>query len=607
MARIPTETIDRIRDAADIVDVVGDYVQLKRKGQNWFGLCPFHQETAPSFSVNQKKQIFYCFGCGKGGGVFNFIMEVDKLDFVEAVQRLGQKVGIPVELTGHDDPRQKATVQQIFELYERATELYQKNLNSSTGDKVCAYLTERGISEATRALFKIGYVPEQWEQLTKQIKGQGFSRQAVTRSGLFMEGEKGIYDRFRGRIMFPIANRSGRTVALAGRVFETDDAAKYMNSPETPIYHKSEVLYGLHLTRDFIRDNETVIIVEGYLDLIQLYQAGIKEVVAISGTALTDSHARELRKLTTAIYLAYDGDKAGIQAAVRGGYTLLRNGLNPKVVELPAGVDPDDWVKRDGPEPFRAAMKQALSLLKFQHKNYEGDLGDAGVLRRFLDDTLAELARIPDPLAQELALKQLSDLTGLDERRLQEVLANLRQRQRRRGAKGDSPAGTQPAIIEPTRINRAQQSLIQLAFSDDEDVLKLLAGKATPGLFTDPFLRQIWEQLHPLLTAGAKIEAAAFIEQLESEEERAFLSQILMGMEKSASNIVLAVDCLVVLNRDLLQQKIEVQRQELRQAEKAGEAPPLELLSEVARLQADLAGLEGKFQAFRAKADHGSA
>ena len=309
MARIPEETIERIRDAADILDVVSDYVQLKRRGRNWFGLCPFHQEKTPSFSVNQQKQIYHCFGCGRGGGAFNFVMEVDKLDFLEAVQRLGEKVGIPVELSGPIDPRRKATVQQILDLCELAAAVYRKNLQGDAGAKVRAYLEDRGITPAAQALFKIGYALPGWNNLLKAIGVKKFSREALDQSGLFASGQRGTYDRFRSRIMFPISIPTGRVVALAGRVFDTDDTAKYINSPETPVYHKSEVLYGLSLTRNPIRDQETAIIVEGYLDLIQLHQAGIQNVVAVSGTALTDRHARELRKLTTRIFDTYDLDE----------------------------------------------------------------------------------------------------------------------------------------------------------------------------------------------------------------------------------------------------------------------------------------------------------
>jgi len=442
MARIPQETIDRIRENADILDVVSDYVQLKRRGRNHFGPCPFHQETQPSFSVNQQKQIYYCFGCGRGGNAINFIMEMEKVDFVDAIQRLGQKLGIPVEFSGPSDPRKKAVVQQIFDLYELAAEIYRNNLKGSAGEKVRAYLEERGITPTTQALFKLGYSLTSWDQLVKVVQAKKFSKEALNQSGLFSKGQRGAFDRFRSRIMFPISNTAGRVVAFGGRVFETDDMAKYINSPETPIYHKSEVLYGLHLTRNFIRDREAVIIVEGYLDLIQLYQAEVKHVVAISGTALTQRHARELRKLAPSPRLAYDGDDAGIKAAIRGGYTLLRGGLDPRVVELPADLDPDDWVQREGPEPFLAAVDQAGPLLEFHRKHFKGDLRQPGDLRRFLDESLQELAALHDPLTQALALKQLADLTNVDERRLRESLqARPKYVRRETEEEGGEPAG----------------------------------------------------------------------------------------------------------------------------------------------------------------------
>ncbi len=597
MARIPEETIERIRDAADILDVVSDYVQMKRRGRNWFGLCPFHQEKTPSFSLNQQKQIYHCFGCGRGGGAINFVMEVDKLDFVEAVQRLGDKVGIPVELSGPIDPRRKATVQQVLDLCELAAAVYQKNLQGDAGAKVRAYLEDRGITPATQALFKIGYAPPGWNNLLKAVGAKKFSREALDQSGLFASGQRGAYDRFRSRIMFPISLPTGRVVAFAGRVFDADDPAKYINSPETPVYHKSEILYGLSLTRTPIRDQETAIIVEGYLDLIQLHQAGIQNVVAVSGTALTDRHTRELRKLTTRIFLAYDGDNAGIQAAIRGGYTLLRNGLSPKVVLLPEDQDPDDWVRRAGPEPFLKAVDAAVPLLEFHFQHFGGDRTQTGDVRRFLDDTLRELVQVPDPLVQELNLKQVAELTGIDERRLHEALGALPKFRPR--VQKESGQADRPVIMEDTRSHKAQRALVGLAFQDSEPVLNLLADQAKMGLFTHPVLSAIWQVIEPALQSGNIPDPAGMMNQLTTDEQRQVLSQILMIVVEESDAMSLAIDCLTALHRDTLQQQIDQRRRDLRLAEKESGQPPSELITEVATLQHDLANLGQQFQKYR--------
>ncbi|MFC1546947.1 DNA primase [Candidatus Neomarinimicrobiota bacterium] len=599
MARIPEETITRIRDSADILDVVSDYVQLKRRGRNYFGLCPFHQEKTPSFSVNQQKQIFHCFGCGRGGNSITFVMELEKVEFVDAVQRLGEKYGIPVELAGTTDPKHKATVQQILDLYDLATEFYQKQLRGDSGTKVREYLGERGLSETTIALFKIGYAPPGWDNLLKQVVTKKFSREALNQSGLFSTGERGPYDRFRSRIMFPISNIGGRVVALGGRIFESDDPAKYVNSPETPVYHKSDILYGYSLTRNDIRDQETAIIVEGYLDLIQLYQADIHNIVAVSGTALTDRHARELRKLTPDICLAYDGDSAGIQAAIRGGYTLLRNGLNPKIVQLPLDLDPDDWVLKEGPEPFLEAVKAAAPLLEFHRDHFRGDLAQAVDMRRFLDETLVELVQIQDPLVQELHLKKVADLTGLDERPIRQALHRI-PRLRSRGTEAGTPSEPALSLIEPSRSHKAQMVLLRLAFDDSDQVLNLILDHTREDLFSHPLLRKIWMIVEKVLNQGTIPDASAIMDQLASDEERQVLSQILMAedlasVEDKSQLLDLAADCLTILHRAALQQKIEQRRLELRKAEREGTVPPADLISEVAALQRELANLKQQF------------
>ncbi|UCH10064.1 MAG: DNA primase [Fidelibacterota bacterium] len=604
MARIPEETIARIRDTADILDVVSGYVQLKRRGRNYFGLCPFHQEKTPSFSVNQQKQIFHCFGCGRGGNAITFIMELEKVEFVEAVQRLGERYGIPVELTGTTDPRRKATVQQILDLCELAAEFYQKKLRGSTGEKVRTYLKKRGITEESQAQFRIGYAPPGWENLWKAVGSQRFSREALNQSGLFTTSEKGTFDRFRSRIMFPITNIAGRVVAFGGRVFEADDPAKYVNSPETPVYHKSEILYGLALTRDKIRDQEAAIIVEGYLDLIQLHQAGIHNIVAVSGTALTDRHARELRKLTPNVFLAYDGDAAGIQAAIRGGYTLLRNGLDPRVVPIPAEVDPDDWVHQEGPEPFLKTTEKAVPLLDFHRNRFQGDLTQATDMRRFLDDVLVELVQIQDPLIQELHLKRLAEITNLDERPIREALGRI-PRIRSRPEQDESQPVKDRIIIEPTRLHRAQMALIRLAFQDNDRVLNMLLDHATAELFSHPALKTIWEVVAAILQQSQVPSTGTVMDRLASEQEQRLLSQILMSEQATTDetddtgNLELAVDCLTVLHKESLKQKIEQRRLDLRQVEKQTGQSPDEIVAEVAHLQRELANLHQQFDKYR--------
>ena len=363
MARISQETIDRIRNSADIVDVVSQYVNLKKRGRNFFGLCPFHDERTPSFSVAPEKEIYHCFGCGAGGSVFNFIMEHENLSFVEAVQQLGLRYGIEVALSGESGSKQFFT--QLYELHEIAATAYTKNLFSDSGKAALDYLLERGLTEETLKEYRVGFAPDAWEFLTEKVKGQGYSRESVNKSGLFGKGKQGVVDRFRSRIMFPIMNRTGKVIAFGGRVFDSDDPAKYMNSPETPLYRKSEVFYGYHKTAPAVRSAGSAVMVEGYMDFLQLIQAGIDNVLAVSGTAFTTKHAVQIGKITQKVYLAYDGDEAGQKASLRAGYALLQNGIAALVVRVPEGLDPDDWVRKEGGDTIRTGIEKAVPLLTY--------------------------------------------------------------------------------------------------------------------------------------------------------------------------------------------------------------------------------------------------
>ncbi|NQU27400.1 MAG: DNA primase, partial [Candidatus Marinimicrobia bacterium] len=394
MGRISREIIERINDTADIVDVVSQYVDLKKRGRNYFGLCPFHHEKTASFSVAPDKNIYHCFGCGVGGSAINFLMEFEKISFVEAVKKLGDRYNITVEL--EQDGTSREFFSQLYELQELAAQRYVSVLFSAPGKPALEYLTGRGLSEELIRTFRLGFAPDKWDDLVNNTRSKQYSDDVLEKSGLFTKSDKGRFDRFHSRIMFPIMNPAGKVIAFGGRVFNAEDPAKYLNSPETPLYHKSDVLYGLHHTRAAIRAQETLVLVEGYMDLLALYQAGIKNVVAVSGTALTQRHAAQIRKVAQKVFLAYDGDDAGIGATLRSGYTLYRGGVEPQVIPVPGGQDPDDWVRSDKGAAFKAALKQPLRLVDF-HIQVKNAADLRGIERsQFVSDLLKEVGSIED-------------------------------------------------------------------------------------------------------------------------------------------------------------------------------------------------------------------
>ena len=340
MARISEQIIEQIRSTTDIIEVVSGYVELKKKGRNFFGLCPFHGEKTASFSVNPQRQIYKCFGCGAGGGSINFIMAIENIGFVAAVQQLAEQYGIELQLEEATGKSQDI-ITRLFDIHEKAANYFLKNLGKGEGLEVLNHLEDRGLNRDTIKKFKLGYSPNQKDTLLKLFRTVDTNGDALKQSGLFIDTKYGYIDRFRSRIMFSIFNSTGKVTAFAGRVYNSDDPAKYVNSPETAIYTKSKILYGLHASKQAIRDANTAIVVEGYLDFLQLYQAGVKNIVAVSGTAFTDDHALQLKRFCNEVYLAYDGDKAGITAAIRAGYVLLKNGIAPRIVLIPDGLDPE--------------------------------------------------------------------------------------------------------------------------------------------------------------------------------------------------------------------------------------------------------------------------
>ncbi len=368
MAPIPEYIIDQIRDSVNIVDVVSRFVTLKKRGRNYLGLCPFHQEKTPSFNVNPERQIFHCFGCGVGGNVFTFLMRHENITFVEAVRRLAEETGVKIPVSA-EYKKQEGQTEKLLKANQTALNYYYQQLKSAP-PPVKEYVEKRGIKPATIEQFQIGYATPAWDGLLKYIQHFKYSVEPYKKLGLILESEKASkrnYDRFRNRLMFPIHNPSGKVVGFGGRDLSGEaNVPKYLNSPESPVYRKSGVLYGLYQAKDSIREQSAVLFVEGYMDVIQLAQHGIRNVTATSGTALTEEHARLIRRYTNKVYLCYDSDTAGINAAAKGGAVLFQNSLEVYVLLLPPGEDPDSFVQSKGAEAFRTALGEADDYLTFR-------------------------------------------------------------------------------------------------------------------------------------------------------------------------------------------------------------------------------------------------
>src|SRR6266566_287123 len=368
--RYPQTFIDDLRRQTDIVRVIQDYVPLKKKGANWMACCPFHKEKTPSFSVSPAKEIFYCFGCHKGGSVFNFVMEIESVPFPEAIKIVADKSGVPLPRLV-DDSRFEARRQEADEVIERnkwALEWWEQQLHLGGAEPRVAreYLEKRGITDETRQTFRLGYAPDSWEALSSYLRQKGATQAQIDRSGLVVKKDDGgSYDRFRGRLMFPVLDIQGRSIAFGGRTLKPDEDAKYINSPETAAYTKGRNLFGLNLARDEIRRLGYAVLVEGFLDLIIPYQFGIRNAVASLGTALTPEQVKLLARFARKVVVNYDGDRPGVQAAKRAIEILLAEDLEVKVLVLPDNADPDEFVRKSGANEYQRRRGEAKPHIQF--------------------------------------------------------------------------------------------------------------------------------------------------------------------------------------------------------------------------------------------------
>ncbi len=438
----PDELVEEVRLRNDVVDVVSGYVKLERKGRRYFGLCPFHNEKSPSFSVEPGKQFFYCFGCNKGGSVIQFIMNIEHLDFVEALKYLAERAGIALPEPEDSGEREKARRRkEILDLNKDAARFFYSVLAGKSGLAAQGYLKKRGLTEKTIRQFGLGLSPNSWSELSNQLMAKGASKELLLSSGLSLKSKSGdLIDRFRDRIMFPIFDIRGNIIGFGGRVMDGSQP-KYMNSPDTPVYYKSRELYGLNYAR--MSASKKLLIVEGYMDVISLHQAGIDYAVASLGTALTQMQAWILKKYCDEVIIAYDADSAGQAATMRGLDILEEAGCRVRVLLIPEGKDPDEYVRNNGPEKFKNLVDRAISLLdyKIRVQNNMHNLDTVDDKLMLLNNVADILAAHDNSIERELYLKTYAEQYGISSESLQnEVLKRMKKNKPGQG-RTNTPAG----------------------------------------------------------------------------------------------------------------------------------------------------------------------
>ena len=481
-------TIDKIFDAADIVEVVSDFVSLKKRGVNYMGNCPFHNEKTPSFTVSPSKGIFKCFGCGKGGNSVNFIMEHEQLSYIDTLKFLAKKYHIEVvekEVTPEQKEQQDARESMLI-VSGFAQKVFSHNLTETEEGKAVglSYFKERGFTDKTIKKFELGYCRKTRDSFTQQALSKGYKEKYLIESGLTIKREDNSYfDRFSERVMFPIHNLMGRVIAFGGRTLRTDkNIAKYLNSPESEIYHKSKVLYGIHFAKKSIIQNERCYLVEGYTDVLSMHQAGIENVVASSGTALTPDQIRLIKRFTPNITVLYDGDAAGIKAALRGIDLVLEEGLNVKVVLLPDGEDPDSFAHKHSATEFYDFIKaNETDFISFKTKLLLSDVqGDPVKKANLISDIVRTIAIIPDTITRALYVKECSTLMQVDEKILHGEINKILYKAREKTWNREQPAPINPSG-EPLNLQLPISNKFEIF---EKEILRLLLNYSKKVLFT---------------------------------------------------------------------------------------------------------------------------
>lgn len=505
--------IDQIRAANDIVDVMQSYIPLKHVGTNWRGICPFHNDTRPSLYVSQPKQIFKCFACGKAGNVLTFVQDYEKLSFIEAVKKLAQRAGIQVP------EYERTTVvstkrQQLLQVYKSAS-LFFTEMLFEHGQNALDYLKKRSFSPETAKALALGYALPANKALLNHLMKEGYSVSLLRESGLFGDYSGALQDIYRDRLIFPIHNNTGDVIAFGGRIMEPkENVGKYINSPGTEIYTKGKELYGLYKTKYNISKQDCSLVCEGYFDFLRLYESGFENAVASLGTALTDDQVYLLNRFSQNTTLLYDGDPAGIKAAVRGGLACISKGMQVKIVTLPEGEDPDSLILQKGKEAMSEAIASAKDLISFMATNEKIDLGVKERIAQILD----ALRPLQDPIQRELYLKQVSEAFGIT---VDALYASLR-----RTSSGAQPQRdkVEESVVESV-IPEERHALI-LALRD-ADSYKLLATELSADYFTNRLYRRIYIFLQDNMIEQEIFDAAALLDSNEKNDVKDMLAELL--------------------------------------------------------------------------------
>lgn len=559
--------VEQVKSSVDIVKVIGDYgIRLKKLGSSgsYVGLCPFHQEKTPSFRVHATHQFYKCFGCDAKGDVFNFVQTIEKVSFFEALKITAERNGIPMpKRAEYSDPESKLRG-ALLEAHEVAAQLFREHLHSPAGTDARAYLAKRGVTPGQTEEFCLGLAPDSWDQLTRRLQERRIPNDVIEQSGLVLRRDSGgIYDRFRNRLMFPIHNESGRIIAFGGRALKPGDEPKYLNSPETEIYKKSSVLYNLHRAKDAIRKLENAVLVEGYMDAIAVYSAGVHEVVASCGTSLTNSQVRAIKKYSAQIVVNFDPDNAGAKAAERSIQMLLEEGMRVRVLELQEGLDPDEYVKEHGADGYRDRLQQASAyfhwLAERARKKFDVRTSDGRIAG--LQYLLPAIQRVSDKLERATIAEEVASYLGVDRGLVLEQFRKL-------ATKAPGEVVSRPS----TNIPASERLLLNALLMSEQARREVLPKICCLQVYERLIARPIFDVF---VAASGEDRAFSFtdIEARLNDRDRDLLSALVfadeMGEEINAMDQ--AMQCLRALQAQEMELSRSTLRERIRAAERSGD------------------------------------
>jgi DNA primase len=594
--RIPQEKIEEIRNATDIVALIGGIVQLRKRGKNYTGLCPFHSEKTPSFTVSSDRQMYHCFGCGAGGNAITFVMEHEKVSFVDAVRSLAEKAGIPLPQATPDDEAQATEQERLYQVSRDAALFYVKSLTESPDGAIARdYFQKRGFSAQTLTTFGLGYSPNSWTGLVAYAEQAKLPLDLLSKAGLVRKRDDGTYfDYFHGRAMFPIVSHTGRVVGFGARKLREDDQmGKYVNSPETPIYSKSRILYGLYQAKEAIRQNDHVILVEGYADCISVFQAGFRNIVASSGTALTREQVELISRYTKNITIMYDGDEAGARASLRGLDVMLENDIDVRIAVLPSEHDPDSYVRAEGSDAFRKILDGAVSAVDFIAQSFEreGKLSTPEGQAQTVRAIVQTIGKMKDELKRSFYIKYVAEKYRLYESTLQRELEKILGKNVPARAPDGPPVSDQRQAGGDARVNPdsapipiAERDLVTAMIEGGRDVIEMVFREMDAGELEHPRTRALAEFLARKIETGTSFEPSLLVDEIQDPMERRLVAELVFSryqLSKGWNERVIefgkadpklsASDAIIAIRCRRLEKRLEENKSTLTEVSRRGE------------------------------------